>query len=147
MLEAEAVTPTPELDVPTFVVVVAVAVVTASGNVVALTVVPSMVVAELVDSSKDVTATSLCCGVPETVMLTVSGYRNVCVPTLSERVEGGIVVADNVLQVIAPPRALAGIAGPTPDDVNCVGRTSVEVSGFAEGLSLYIFPLVPFFKV
>src|SRR4051812_29248010 len=70
-------------------------------------------------------------------------------------VDGGTVIGGIVLpgivvvyvKVTCPPRALAGIAVPTPDAVNCVGIGRVPRSGFAAGLSEYMLPLFPSINV
>ena len=58
----------------------------------------------------------------------------VIVTTPAAIVVGGIVVPGMVVvYVISAPRALAGIALPTPEAVYCVGRVNVAVFGFAAG--------------
>jgi hypothetical protein len=104
---------------------------------------------------REATETTLSTKEFETVVVIVVGYRIVSETTAPGTVVGGIVVAGMVLPgivvvyvtVILPPRALAGIAVPTPEAVNWLGRGSVAVFGFAAGLFEYIFPVWPLTNV
>lgn len=60
-----------------------------------------------------------------------------------------VVPCKTVVYVIVTtsPRALAGMALPTPWAVNCTGRCKVAVFGFAASLLAYMFPSVPSLSV
>lgn len=65
-------------------------------------------------------------------------------------VVAGMVVWGKVVvkvRVTSSPRALAGMAVPTPEAVNWLGSGSAAVSGFAASFALYIFPVIPLAKV
>lgn len=142
MLDAVALELAPELPELDVSLVVVVTVVTTPSTVVPSTVVLSTVLAASVSSANDVNATVSCITIPDIVFVIVCGYKNVFVSTLSGTVDSGLVVAATVLPgnvvtyvtVTSPPNALAGIAGPTPEAVNCVGRGRVDASGFKDGL-------------
>jgi hypothetical protein len=112
-------------------------------------VVPPTTEAGSVCVDREVTSTTLCTKEFETTVDIVDGYRIGSETTAPGTVVGGIVLAGMVLPgivvvyvtVISPPRALAGIAVPTPEAVNWLGKGSVAVFGFAAGLFEYIFPV------
>ena len=79
---------------------------------------------------------------PETNVSTVSGNITVSELTDGIIVDGGTVHGSRVepgtimvyVLVTISPRSLAGIAVPTPEDVNCTGIGRVAVLGFREEL-------------
>jgi hypothetical protein len=101
---------------PTFVVVT---VETVPGIVLPSIVVPLTVFAGVVEGISEVTTTVSCSAKPETVVVIVSGYKSVSVPTTAGIVEAGIVVPSMVVpgkvvvyvSVTRAPNALVGIAG------------------------------------
>jgi len=138
-----------EAAVPEASTSVVVIVVTNAAKVLAGIVVPPTTEAGPVCVDREVAATTTCTKEFETTVDIVDGYIIVSETTAPGTVLGLIVLAGMVLPgivvvyvtVILPPRALAGIAVPTPEAVNWLGRGSVAVFGFAEGLFEYIFPV------
>jgi len=136
-------------DAANFVTSVVVTVVTNAAMVLGGIVVPPTTEPGPVCVNREVTATTLCTKEFETTVDIVDGYRIVSETTAPGTVVGRIVLADMVLPgivvvyvtVILPPSAPAGIAVPTPEAVNWLGRGSVAVFGFAAGLFEYIFPV------
>jgi hypothetical protein len=90
---------------------------------------------------------------PEISVATVVGIITVSVVILAGRIEagmvdGGIVVPGDVVVyviVISLPRALAGIAEPTPEAVYWLGIGSVDIFGGES--SEYMLPVDPFTRV
>jgi hypothetical protein len=132
-----------------FVTSVVVIVVTNPATVLAGIVIPPTTEAGPVCVDREVTSTTTCTKELETTDDIVDGYRIVSETTTPGTVVGRIVLAGMVLPgivvvyvtVILPPRALAGIAVPTPEAVNWLGRGRVAVFGVAAGLFEYIFPV------
>jgi hypothetical protein len=111
-----------ELGDPTFVVVT---VETVPGIVLPSIVVPLTVFSGVVEGISEVTTNVSCSAEPEIVVVIVSGYKSVSVPTIAGIVEAGIVVPSMVVpgkvvvyvSVTRAPNALVGIAGCGPADV------------------------------
>jgi hypothetical protein len=112
-------------------------------NVIADIVVPGIVLPRMVDRAIVFIADISVTGVFETVSVIVVGTMMETEKIPPGIVEGCTVIGGTVLpgivvvyvKVTCPPRALAGIAVPTPEAVNCVGIRRVVRSGFADGLS------------
>lgn len=132
---------------------VVVIVITIGGIVVPAIADPGMVAPKIVAVDTTSTIDFVTTIEPDTSVEMVDSIMTVSETTLGEivdggMVEGGIVVPGNVavyVNVIALPRALAGITDPTPEAVNWLGIGSVAVLG-AETLE-YILPVDPFTSV